>query len=417
MGESNLSLLPQKRIEFVDLLKVFSTFCLLWFHSIGDLRTSNDEWFFATDRLHTFFIIFNMPLFFLISGFFFSSSLTLSFKDFLRKRSSALLIPHLTWGIVIALLLWGSPYIGMAWRAEEQIPPFNIFTYIYELLAPDPAIYFWFLKELFLTSLIVFTAYKISKKGILAFIVSMVFVLVVNFFGVVGKLQRFLMPVFWAGILLKAYYPIFSKHLNKFLIGSGILFVVCFYFFDDAYAIYTMDFPPIINFQQSLAEGRIFFDFTNGIEWSISVNEPLISGRIIFDFTDIDISVFRSFAGIVGSIFFFALFQRCWKKNAVTAFFSRCGRLTVGIYGVQAIILQYLLSNLLDFMSVNIWMYRFFVTPIVAAVVLLICIGVVRLIQRNRPLTFILFGSSLVAARGVIRYENQPQSDDRVQSV
>jgi fucose 4-O-acetylase-like acetyltransferase len=411
MGESNLSLLPKKRIEFIDLLKCFTIYSLLWFHSIGDLRSGNS---LLTDPVFKFPLMFHMPLFFMVSGFFFSSSLNLSFKDFLRKKSAALLIPQITWGLIIGLSDWGMPYIN--WNRPFVEKPFNIFSYIYAIFFPE-ATDFWFLKDLFLTSLIVFTAYKISKNGILAFIISMAFVLVVNLFGVVGKMQRFLMPMFWTGILLKAYYPVFSKHLNKFLIGSGILFVVCFYFYDNAYMIYLMEFPPIINFQQSLAEGKIFFDFTNGIEWRISINEPFINGRIIFDFTDIGIAGFRLLAALVGSIFFFALFQRCWKRNTVTAFLSRCGQLTIGIYAIQSIILQRVMKNLLDFVSIEIWIYRLFITPIMAAVVLFASVLIIRLIQRNKRLAFVLFGSSLVVDPGVIRYKNQLQSDDRDQSV
>ena len=31
--ESNLNLLPKKRIEFIDLLKCFLIFCVLWGHA------------------------------------------------------------------------------------------------------------------------------------------------------------------------------------------------------------------------------------------------------------------------------------------------------------------------------------------------------------------------------------------------
>jgi surface polysaccharide O-acyltransferase-like enzyme len=66
--ESKVSLLQKNRIEYIDLLKCFAIYCLLWFHSIGDLRTSNDEWFFLADPVLKFFITFHMPLFFMVSG-------------------------------------------------------------------------------------------------------------------------------------------------------------------------------------------------------------------------------------------------------------------------------------------------------------------------------------------------------------
>jgi hypothetical protein len=277
----------------------------------------------------------------------------------------------------------------MGWRTPFADKPFTILSRIEALFRPDPGTELWFFKDLFLTGLIIFIAYKIFKKRSRAFVASMLFVLLFSFFGVIGKMQRFMMPIFWTGILLKTYYPVFCKHLNKFLIGSGILFVVCVCFYDYTYMIYLSDFPPLINFQQSLAEGKLVFDFTN-----------------------IGISGFRLLTGIMGSIFFFALFQRCWKKNTVTSLFSKCGQLTLGVYGIQSIVLQRVMHNVLDFTNVNPWIYRFIITPISGAFVFFISVLTIKLIQRNTRLTFVLFGSSLVDY-GVVRYENQPRSDDR----
>jgi hypothetical protein len=232
------------------------------------------------------------------------------------------------------------------------------------------------------------------KKHYAVFIGSMLFVLLVSCFGVIGKMERMMMPIFWAGILLKIYYPFFCKHLNKILISAGILFVVCFSLYKSSWTFYVMNFPPLINFRQSLAEGKIVFDITN-----------------------IGISVFRSLTGIVSSIFFFALFQRCWKKNTVTLFFSRCGQVTLGIYAVQALIHQRILRNIVlhyitDYPKINIWVYSLIVNQIIAVFVLLVCVLIVRLIQRNQRLTFVLFGSSLVDPIIPYTYKNQPQEDN-----
>jgi fucose 4-O-acetylase-like acetyltransferase len=371
------------RIEYIDFLKAFAIFCVLWFHSIGDLRTG---WFFLADPVHKFILTFNMPLFFMISGFFFSSSLDLSFKEVLRKRFIALIIPHIAWSLIIALANWGMSFVG--WRTPFSDKPFTVLSQIQAFFRPDPGTELWFFKDLFLTDVIVFVSCRFFKKRHTAFIVSMLFVLLVSFFGVVGRVQRFMMPIFWTGMLLKTYYPFFCKHLNKLLISSGILFLLCFCFYDYTYMIYLMDFPALINFQQSLAEGKIVFDFTN-----------------------IGISVFRSLTGIVGSVFFFALFKRLWKKNTVTSFLGNCGQLTVGIYGIQSLLLQRVMHNILDFANVNVWIYRFIVTPSTATFVFIVSIFVVRLIQRNKSLTFMLFGSSLVG-HGFIHHKNPREADD-----
>ncbi|MDR0629278.1 MAG: acyltransferase [Treponema sp.] len=374
--------ITKKRIEYIDLLKCFAIFCVLWYHSIGGLNDAggdvNSDRYFLADPLHLFFVSFHMPLFFMISGFFFSSSL--SFKEVLRKRFTYLIIPHITWSLLISLANWGMTFLS--WKMMFY-KPFSVRSQLQALIMPNPSTDLWFFKDLFLTHLIVFISCKCFKKRYAAFIASMLFVLLVDAFGIVGKVQRFMMPIFWTGILLKTYYPLICKHLNKLLILSGISFVICLYFFDYTYIIYLVDFPTLINFQQSFAEGKL-----------------------VFDFTHIGIQGFRLLTGLAGSIFFFALFQRCWRKNAITSFLSRCGQLTVGIYGIQSILLQRIMANILDFSNGNKWLYWLVITPGAAVFAFFACVLIVRLIQRNTRLTFVLFGSSLVE-RGVVRSDDK----------
>jgi fucose 4-O-acetylase-like acetyltransferase len=360
--------LTKSRIEFIDLLKAFAMYSVLWYHSIGDVISG---YFFLADPVLKFFVTYHMPLFFMISGFFFASSLNLNFKEALRKRFVYLIIPHISWSILISFANWGMSIVG--WKGPFSDKPFSFLGQIQAFFRPDSGTELWFFKDLFLTSLITFIACKIFKKRYVAFVASMLFVLLVSFFGVVGGMQRFMMPIFWTGILLKAYYPIFCKHLNKILIGSGIVFLVCFYFYDYTYMIYITDFPPIINFQQSLAEGKV-----------------------VFDVTHMDIAGWRLLTGLGASIFFFALFQKFWKKNRVTSFLSNCGQLTVGIYGIQSILLQRVMHNVLDFANVNIWIFRFLITPSTGAFVFFVSVFLTKLIQRNQRLSFVLFGNRFV---------------------
>jgi fucose 4-O-acetylase-like acetyltransferase len=383
--------LTKSRIEFVDLLKCFGMFFVLCQHGIEALNDAimvpTSEHYFETDPFHTLTAACTMPLFFMISGFFFTSSFNLSFKEVLRKKVTILIIPHIAWFIILAFVDLGLPFLGWS-RTTPR--PFSILGQLEAFLMPESRSDFWFFRELFVTEMIVFTFCKILKKRHIAFIGSMFFVLLFNCFGVVTRMQRFMLPIFWTGILLKTYHPFFTKHLNKLLISFSVLFAVCLYFYDHPYVIYASDFPPIINFQQSFAEGGIVFD----------------------NITSIGISGIRFLTGVAGSLFFFALFQRFWRKNKVTAFLSRCGQITIGIYGIQAILVQRVIGNLLDFSNINIWLYWFIITPIAALLGLLVCVLITRLIQKNKTLTFILFGSSLVVDRESVCKKNQLRSDD-----
>jgi fucose 4-O-acetylase-like acetyltransferase len=381
--------ITKSRIEFIDLLKAFVMFSIMWFHSLGDLRTG---YFVLADPVFKFFATLHMPLFYMISGFFFSSSFNLSFKNFLQKKSVTLLIPHIAWGIIVVFLDWGLAFVG--WNRPFCDKPLTIPSFLQGLFAPDPGIGdFWFFKDLFLTELIVFFSCKIFKKSYIAFIVSMLFVLMfslsIETHGVIGRMQRYLIPLFWIGMLVKTYYPFVCRHLNKLLISAGIVFSVCFYFYDYTYIVYAMDFLPLINFQESFATGNLVFS------------------------SNVGILVFSWLTAIAGSLFFFFLFQRFWKKNGVTTLFSRCGQITLGLYPLQAIVLQRIMNNTLDFPNISIWVYRFIITPSTAAFTFLVSVLVVRLIQQNKGFTFILFGSSLVVDQGIIPYKNHRGSNGK----
>jgi fucose 4-O-acetylase-like acetyltransferase len=367
--------ITKPRIEFIDLLKAFAIFFVLWFHSYQALNNAimdpTNEHYFKTDPLNTFIASFNMPLFFMINGFFFSSCFNLSFKEVLWKRFTVLIIPNIVWITILAFSDWGMTLVGWGMTTPR---PVTILGRVEAFFIPEPRSDLWFFRELFVTNMIVFSFCKFFKKRFAAFIASMLFALLFDWFGLITRMQRFMLPIFWTGILLKTYYPLFTKYLNKLLISLGILYAVCLYFLDYTYTIYNASFPTIIDFRQSFAEGKIVFD----------------------TIASIGISGIRFLTGAVGSLFFFALFQRFWKKNKLTSYISHCGQISLGIYAIQSVLVQRILWNMLDFSNINWNLYRFVITPSVAVFSFFACILIVRLIQRNKHLTFILFGSSLI---------------------
>jgi fucose 4-O-acetylase-like acetyltransferase len=377
-------------IEFINLLKCFLIFCILWGYTnngpiidgsvIAPAQhassvSSSDEILLPRKEIYNFINAFHMPLFFMINGFLFSSSIALSFKDFFRKRFAVLMVPYLTWSFIFAVSRLVMTFI-------DTSRTFDILSEIQELLNPTP-LQFYFLRDSFVTEVLVFLMYKAFKKNTPALITVILLVLLFSFSGLIGKMIRFIMPIFVLGVLIRLFYTSFSKHLNKLLIVSGLVFIVCLYFFKFQYTIYYTSFPAFINIQQSLIEGKLVFNFTN-----------------------IGVSGFRLLTAVFGSIFFFALFQRCWKENAVTSFLSRYGRITLGIYVLKTIILQEWLGKLIDFSSHG-YVIGVIIGLLSAVFVFSVSVLIIRLIQRNQRLTFILFGSSLVEHRKAPLVENQ----------
>jgi fucose 4-O-acetylase-like acetyltransferase len=338
----------KQRIEFIDALKGFTIFCVLWGHSIQDSGNGDDSFFH--NQVFEFIYSFHMPLFFMISGFFFNSSLKLNFKELVCKKGLALLLPCLTWTII-----FGGLFCTKAFVLKSGI------NYISELTKIiDPLNWqFWFLKELFISYVLVYIALKIFKKQWLACILSICFVLIAPS----CNMQRFLLPLFWLGIYLKNNYQVVLKY-SKWILGiSGLVFGICLLFWDGNYTIYVSRFPPLIHF--------IAFSF---------------------DFSNLDIALFRLIIGAAGSIFWFVLLQQAYKKNQFFAQLEKAGACTLGIYILQTTVLELIVSSRVNLSTVNIWIYSLIITPLIALFTLIICIYLTKLINKNDFIKTILLG-------------------------
>jgi fucose 4-O-acetylase-like acetyltransferase len=335
----------KKRIDYIDLLKGFAIFCVLWGHSLQYLRNGAD---FFHNPVFEFIYSFHMPLFFLISGFFFKSSLKLNFKNFLLKKSIQLLLPCFVWACLAMCMRLGKCF-------HNEIYNLDLVQEIKSLTRWP----FWFLQELFMSYILIYVGYKILRKEWLVFILSIIFVLVVSF----CRMQRFLLPLFLAGIFLENKYLFVQHHLKWFLCGSGLVFGMCLFFWDGNYTIYVTRFPSIINLK-----------------------------TLSFNFSNINIALFRLLTGLSGSIFFFTLFQRFYKTNKFCSYAEKIGTYTLSIYVLQVIILEKCINNLIDFQEINIWIYSLILTPLIALLVLFICMTINRL-MRNKYLQLLLFGN------------------------
>ncbi|MBQ5752175.1 MAG: acyltransferase, partial [Bacteroidaceae bacterium] len=136
-----------QRNATIDLLKLFAIFLVLWGHCVQQFLSTpatGNEVYLTIYSLH-------MPLFMMLSGYFSHSSLQLSFKDFIRKKSTQLLLPVISWSIIILLLyticdltIHKADYSSSSFK-ENLISAFGNF---------------WFLKSLFVCYLLAFCGKK-----------------------------------------------------------------------------------------------------------------------------------------------------------------------------------------------------------------------------------------------------------------
>jgi fucose 4-O-acetylase-like acetyltransferase len=335
------------RIEYIDALKCFAVFCVLWGHSMQYLKGSYD---FIHNPVFVFVYSFHMPLFFMVSGLFFKSSLKLNIRDFTIRKGLQLLLPCIVWAAIGVLIKFsldlarGNAHFGLG------------------LIKPviNPIEWIWFLRELFISYFTVYVALKILKKQWLACLISIVFWLLSPF----GRIQIFLLPMFWAGIYLRDNYHFISKYSKQILITAGIIFAICLLFWNGSYTIYVTSL-------------KLFSIRT------ISFN---------FDVTEITVALFRSGIGFFGSLFWMMLFKTFYKPNKFLVFLSKVGVDTLAVYLLQCLILERFLGRLINFTNMNLWVYNLIFTPLVSLAVLAVCLLIIRIVEKNRYAALLLFG-------------------------
>lgn len=92
-----------KRIDAIDVLKAFAILSVVYGHVIQFGLTSDC----LDEPAYRFIYTFHMPLFMVLCGYFSLSSMQLSWWALARKKFNSLIIPCISWGVVIYALLVG----------------------------------------------------------------------------------------------------------------------------------------------------------------------------------------------------------------------------------------------------------------------------------------------------------------------
>ena len=98
---------PRKtRIPYLDFLKFFAIASVLLGHSV-EQTPGNDFW---DNPIWSFIYTYHMPLFMLLCGYFFGSSLNLSFGELVKKKFVQLVIPSLSAFVIMYVFVTLSGY-------------------------------------------------------------------------------------------------------------------------------------------------------------------------------------------------------------------------------------------------------------------------------------------------------------------
>lgn len=338
-------MVAQARLHAFDLLKLFAIFLVIWGHTIQYLLPS----YHRDEIVWRLIYSFHMPLFMMISGYFSVSSMGMPFISFISKKFSQLILPCITWSFII----WGGQIFLVGGNE------FTLSTLVYKLFFS-----FWFLRSCFMCYLIAWLGHHSSVNikywGSLTLIAAQ-FMTVPKEYGFDFNIPS-LYICFFIGIILRNYERT-RNLIAKYHITISFFFILMLCFW-----------------------GKQFFGITVGDAF-----QDMIRG----DFSKLGLLSYKYIIGIVGSFTFIGYFLSRFSNEIsirIINILCKWGQMTLGIYIIQTILMQAILPNYIQFESVNSLLFSLLIAPGISAIILLLCIYIVRLIMNCKTISFVLLG-------------------------
>lgn len=278
------------RIVYIDWLKAFTIFLVLLGHSAQKFSVSG--------VLTPIFYVgaFHMPLFMMLSGFFLGKSLDRGLKFILFTRSRQLLLPVLSFSVMVFAVAKFIPILDVT----EGL---DFFAYI---TGGD----MWFLKYLYAGTLLAYVSDRIFRIRILAAVLPASLLISLSRVGIFVYY-----PYLWLGYYVHKYEHIITRHLRWLLPVSFIIFAILLLLW---------------NFDYEYPYYRIL----------------TIKNGVYFSSYDCLIVIFRFAIGAIGSLAFVCMFKKIRWDNiemrfpAFSKFCLNAGKRTLGIYCLQIYLLE-----------------------------------------------------------------------------
>ena len=270
---------------------------------------------------------FHMPLFMMLSGYFSVSSMELDVKTFFLKKFRQLLLPCLSWGVICWLVIT-SGLIEGKFHLELK----TLFVGWLGLIDN-----FWFLKSCFICYTLSWLCYRCGKYKLI--VMGLVWILCTmqgRFF------LNTMFPSFLLGIYLRQNDWL-EEVLSRYMYVPIMVFIVLL----------------ICN----------------------------ISGIKSFYIT-------KLFLGVSGALSCFSLFKKYIGPLTPTPILSKLAKLggiTLGVYVIQAILLEFLLPRYISFEGLPLSVIALLM-PVLSITAFMICWAIIELINKSALLAFLMFG-------------------------
>lgn len=334
------------RIQYIDFIKGIAIFFVCLGHSAQYLDIEN----YWNNSIWEFIYSFHMPLFMILCGFFFKSSIKLSFKELISKKFTQLIIPTITFFLTCDTILFLRDFKNLPSLSDSLFFIKYLKVYIHN---------FWFLKCVFVCYIIIYCTKRYFYNDILSAIISITIVTLIPCFNT--YYISFMLPFFWIGYFFSKYQKQIEKNSSYILLISLVLFSILLIGWNGSYTIY---YTPI----------------------------NLIHTKVPFiNMHNFNITLYRFIIGICGSSFFILLSKEIVHKfkNKLIAFISLIGTSTLGIYILQVYTLEFLLPRL----HLHVASMFFSICAIIIAIIeVLFCWKIILLIRKNYFLKYVLLG-------------------------
>ena len=334
--------MSSSRVIAYDALKFFAMFLVVWGHCVQFLLSSNH----LDEPAFCLIYSFHMPLFFIVSGLFAGRSMDESAGVFLWSKSRQLLLPCLSWGVLMSCANVVQAILTGHWSGY---PIWH--TFINN---------FWFLKSLFICYVLAYMVRKFCSRFAVFSIVSIFVSQFIPFY-----LVDVMYPLFVLGIFLGYHREHLEKYAGKSLWVFIPLFLVCLLLWKGDFLV-TSSIPKLL--------------------WSGSWRELLSA---------VSVRGFRWMIGAFGGLVFIALFVKLGNKGWLIQKMSTFGRYTLGIYIVHSLVFvvrNRLSPEFLNCDALSPLIFNVLFAPSIAFLLLFASLGVTFLLSRCSILSFLLLG-------------------------
>lgn len=336
--------LKKKRIVGIDLLKAFAIFLVVWGHIIQFCLSSD----YNTEPIIEFNCTFIMPLFIILSGFFFKNSSQKYFGGLVGKLFARLIVPSIIWCVVIYGLICFSHFLE---GRKEEISITDFFLFVHHN--------YWFLKSLFCCYLIAYA-------------------------GIHSKLPT----AVWAlsTVILVQFAPLFNLWIMYpcFLVGVYIREVINKDWFVQSYPIFLIVYLVSMLF-------HYLIPILRGVDHSSWDTLPIL--------WIICLRSYQILLGVFPSMFLISLVKKLyWEENdkyqlGIGRFLAGIGKETLGIYLAHMLIVSYIFQKFVNFDTVNSLVFNIILSPLLTVLVIAFSMLIIRLLERNHITSRLFLGN------------------------